>query len=128
MITKQIYMLCLFLATLSPMFGNNEKTTIKYTSEANDLAYISLELKNNGRFIIVFKELGGSKSYRFKGKWEVLKNNYLLKFKGFKVPKMEILFEQNQQPSQVKIINKRTASFSSQQNGIWIWGVYCKKQ
>ena len=127
MITKQIYMLCLFLAILSPTFSNNEKT-VKYISEANDLAYISLELKNNGLFIIVFKELGGSKTYKFKGKWKVLENNYLLKFRGFKVPNMEVLFEQNIQSNQVKIINKRTASFSSQQNGIWIWGVYCKKQ
>jgi len=127
MITKQIYMLCLFLATLSPTFGNNEKT-VKYISEANDLAYISLELKNNGRFIIVFTEVDESKTYKFKGKWKVLENNYLLKFRGFKVPKMEVLFEQNKQPNQVKIINKRTASFSSQQNGIWIWGIYCKKQ
>lgn len=127
MITKQIYMLCLFLATLSPIFGNNEKI-VKYISEANGLAYISLELKSNGRFIIVFDEVDGNKTYKFKGKWEVLENNYLLKFKGFKVPKMEVLFEQNQQPNQVKIINKRTASFSNRQNGIWIWGVYCKKQ
>ncbi|MBI2281951.1 MAG: hypothetical protein HYU68_14850 [Bacteroidetes bacterium] len=127
MITKQIYMLCLFLATLSPIFGNNEKI-VKYISEANDLAYISLELKSNGRFIIVFDEVDGNKTYKFKGKWEVLENNYLLKFKGFKVPKMEVLFEQNQQPNQVKIINKRTASFSIHQSGIWIWGVYCKKQ
>ena len=120
---KYFNILFLFLLINYVLYGDNTKT-IQFISEANDLAYINLELKNNGRFCLLFKDISTNKTNKLRGSWIIEDNNYKLKFNGLRTPKIKVLFN----TKEIKILDKRTVFFSKYTTKIWIWGIYCKKQ
>ncbi len=90
------------------------------------MADISLELKASGGFVLTFTDLETDKKLVRKGKWSKENKRYTLKFRRWKTPDLVALFQTDKKSA--KIIDSRTCSFPSRKKGLYLWGVYCKRE
>ncbi len=107
----------------------------KFKSDANGVAEIEMEMKDNYRFyykMIIFADPATSEQNHdkmfFKGRWLVEDNDYILRFRKRKKPDLHALFNQKYSPSTtIHIIDERHIRFPVFAEEVSIWGVRCIK-
>ena len=101
---------------------------LHYQSFGNHVAEIRLSLQENKKFSLYFYSFHDKKMKRYRGSWTKHSKQVRLRFKGS--PDLDELFAANleKESSSLSILDDHTIRFSLEDNGLFIWGVYCFKQ
>lgn len=95
-----------------------------YTSVGNDIAEITLTIKDNGRFVLKIFDLAENQFSTLKGKWQVENENYLLTFSRLRKVDLNALFTGRQS----QVINKRTVRFPANASTLSLWDISCTRK
>lgn len=100
----------------------------RFRAEANDLADVTLTLKQNGKFVLQFKDIQTARVKNMRGKWTKKEKRYQLRFSPFKTPDLPTLFSTSSSGNGVKIKDDRTVSFKASRKSLLIWSILCTRE
>lgn len=108
-------------------FALDKNRPVVYQSFGNSVGEIVLLLEPEGKFKVWYKSYADKKNFKLQGKWSKKGKDYKLTFKGKKANFYQ-LFPKAARTKSFKIVDGNTVKFNSEDNGLFIWGVFCTKQ
>lgn len=97
---------------------------VVYKSFGNHIGEVVLVLSPDDKFVLYFESYKDNKDRKLRGKWSKKGKTVRLVFKG--KPDFDELFFRKVKSLQIE--NSRVVRFSTEERGIYIWGVFCMKE
>jgi hypothetical protein len=101
----------------------------EYEAMANGFAGINLSFFKNNKFNLNIAVLKSKTRYMYKGSWQNVRNNLILKFeKKESLSDIFDIWESHNMGNRIKIIDDFTVSMPNNLEYIWIFNVLCRKE